>query len=753
MIDALKSKLLQNANEFRYMYFGIVLTIVIFLAYKFIIQIIKERNSNENIKTKLVNLVKNKYLIGIISIIFPILLEVFLYKNYKVGFSKDTYIRIAYIYAFYVIVLIYKFIIKYEEKFRKILDFCEKHRYKIAIIVFIVLVIGKIHFSSIGMWDTYIREGKDITIFGKSRAIRSDEWLVTTPFNLSQQYNGFKLINDNLNIGNNDMNIFHAPVLDLSIIVRIFSWGYVLFGNEIGLSWAWVLKLIAMFIVYFELGKIITKKDKVLSLMLAIWLTFSPAIMWWSMLDTIAFAMAIVVLFNAYISNKDMKLKKKLLIAFGMVVFLCQFAFALYPAWQIPLAYIILAFIIVDFIKYRKNLNKKDYLIMGLTILVTILILAYFVVTSWSGINALMSTKYPGGREETGGDYRFSRLTNYYTNFFTPYTNDYENPCDLAAYIFPGISMLIVLATFIINIIKDKKVKETLKNKNNWYMYAITIVLIIFLLWMGCSWPKIFAKLTLLYMSPTKRTALIFEFGCVILATILAKKLFNKKEKMINNKIAFVISVLVTILTYFIAKNGQFGNTFTTFKFTVLLPIIFAINYTFLSGNKKAFAYVMIVVSLFVGGYVNPISRGTSVITDTELAQTAVSIAKENPDAIWLGESQINAQYLAANGLKVLNGINEYPNYDWIEILDPNHKYEEVWNRYAHIAIVLDDETSFDLLSTDIYFLHLTHENLKQLNIKYFYTNVKADDNKIKEFGLENLYENDITGQYIYQVN
>ena len=753
MIDILKNKLLQNASEFRYMYFGIVLTIIVFLLYKFILEIIKEKNNNDNIKNKLTRLVKNKYIIGIIAVIFPILLEIFLYKNYKVSFSKDTYIRIAYIYAFYIIVLIYKFIRMHEEKFKKILDFCVKHRYKIAIIVFILLVICKIHFSSIGMWDTYIREGIDTTIFGESRAIRSDEWLVTTPFNLSQQYNGFKLINDNLNLGNNDMNIFHAPVLDLSIIVRIFSWGYVLFGNEIGLAWAWVLKLIAMFIVYFELGRIIAKKDKVLSLMLAIWLTFSPAIMWWSMLDTMAFAMAIVVLFNAYVSNKDMSLKKKLLIAFGMIVFLCQFVYALYPAWQVPLAYMILAFVIVDFIKYRKNLNKKDYLIMGITILITILILVYFLLTSWDGINALMSTKYPGGREETGGDYDFSRLTNYYTNFFTPYTDDYENPCDLAAYIFPGISMIIVLVTYIINIIKNKKVKETLKNKNNWYIYALLIVLTVFLLWMGCKWPSILAKLTLLYMSPTKRTALILEFGCVILTAILAKKLFDRKEKLINKKIALVISLLITVLTYFIAKNGQYGDTFTTFKFTILLSAIFAINYTFLSANKKAFAYVMIIISLFVGGYVNPISRGTSVITDTELAQTAVSIAKEDPEAIWIGESQINAQYLVANGLKVLNGINEYPNYDWIEILDPEHKYEEVWNRYAHIAIVLDDETSFDLLSTDIYFLHLTYDNLKQLNIKYFYTNVKADENRKNNFNLETLYENDTTGQYIYEIN
>lgn len=752
MMEFFKGKLLQNANEFRYMYFGIVLTVVVFLFYKFVVSVMNEKSNSDGVRNRLRRLAKNRYLIGIVAVIFPIFLEVVLYKNYRVAFSKDTYIRIAYVYAFYVVVLGYKFVLKYDVFFRKVLDFCVRHRYKIAGVAFVLLVVCKIHFSSIGMWNFYIREGVDSTLFGKSRAIRSDEWLVTTPFNLSQKYNGFKLVNDNLNVGNNDMNIFHAPVLDLSVVVRVFSWGYILFGNEIGLAWSWVLKFIAMCIVYFELGKIITKRDKVLSLMLAVWLTFSPAIMWWSMLDTIAFAMAIVVLFNAYVSNKNLSLKKKIFIAFGMVVFLCQFAFALYPAWQVPLAYMILAFVIVDFIRYRKNLKVKDFLIMGITILVTLLILGYFAVTSWDGINALMSTKYPGGRDEIGGDYNFSRLTNYYTNFFTPYTDDYENPCDLAAYIFPAVSIMIVMIAYLINIIKDKRVKNIFKDKNNWYLYGVLIVLFIFFLWMAFEWPSILAKLTFLYTSPTKRTALIFEFGCVILTVMLAKRLFSRKEKLINKKVAFVISFLIALLTYFVAKRGIYGNTFTTFKFSVLLPIIFVINYTFLSGNKKAFAYAMIVISLFVGGYVNPISSGTDVITNTELAQTAVSIASQNPEAVWAGESQINAQYLIANGLKVLNGINEYPNYEWIEKLDPEHKYEEVWNRYAHIAIVLDDDTSFDLLSTDIYFLHLTYDDFKQLDIKYFYTNVKADENRINNFKMKALYENDVTGQYIYEI-
>ena len=467
MINLLKKKLLENTSEFRYMYFGIVLTILAFLGFQFIKFLYKEIKNRGTIKEKIIRVLKNQYLIGIISTIIPIILEIVLYKNYLIAFSKDTYIRLAYAYTVILLIYIYFWGTKRTEKLEKILNFVVKNRYKIAVIVFIILVMCRVHFSSIGIWNEYIKEDVDSTIIGKSRAIRSDEWLVTTPFILSQEYDGFHLVNENLNVGNNDMNIFHAPVLDATIFVKVFHWGYFLFGNEIGLSWSWCLKVIVMFMVFFEFGMMLTKKDKWLSLVFAIWLSFSPAIVWWSILETIVYAIAIIVLFHTFVSNKELRMKKKILIAYAMIVALFYFVYQLYPAWQVPLAYLILVFIIIDFIKYRKNLQKKDFIIMGVTILITVLLLGYFVISSWKGIKDIMSTKYPGGRDETGGTYDFSRLVNYYLNFFTPYFDEYANPCEISAFIYPSISILLISTYIIIKNIKNKTLKEKPKDRNN----------------------------------------------------------------------------------------------------------------------------------------------------------------------------------------------------------------------------------------------------------------------------------------------
>lgn len=755
-MDRIMESLVFNQEKFRFMYFGIILTTIIFLIYKILkngLIIIKTNNTK---KEKLLNIIKNKYVFSLVLIIIPILLEIILYGNYKVNFDIDLYHRFIYEYTFLFLLWIYELWIKNSKLITKIFDFIIEKRYIIAIICFVLLVLLRVNFSSIGIWRNYTKQNTKTLLFGTFKIIRSDEWLVTTPFCLSQYYNGFERVNSNVNIGNNDMNILNAPVKDLSIIVKVGKWGYLLFGNDIGLSWQWSLKLIMMLLVYFEFGMIITKKDKGLSLLSSIWLTFSPAIMWWSMVDLFALAIGIIVLFHKYVSKgKELTIWKKILIAYLMLVFICNFVFSLYPAWQVPIAYFIIAFVIIDFIKYRKNLNIKDYLIMDATFLFSILFIIYFIITSWDGVQAIMSTKYPGARTELGGDYNFNRLTNYYINFFLPFSGDYPNQSEVSAYICPYIALVIMLVFYVIDTIKNKNLKAKIKNKNNWYFIGTLVVTFILLMWLGIRWPTIIAKITGLSNSPTVRAESVFELCCTILVIILAAKMFARKRKIFSKKLALIFSIVITIIVYFIATRGIYKDTFNSFKlFVVLLPIIFLMNYTFLASDKKGFIYLMILINLFAGATVNPISIGTASITDTDIAKGARSISSEDPDAIWAGHVNINSQYLIANGIKVINGINEYPNYYWIDKIDQEHKYEEVWNRYAHICIELSETTTnFELVTDDYYIVYMTYDDLKNLNIKYYYTFNRIDNEKLKDFNLKEIYSDTLNEQYIYEIN
>ena len=349
----------------------------------------------------------------------------------------------------------------------------------------------------------------------------------------------------------------------------------------------------ALFMFSFELGMILCKKDKAMSLLSAIWITFSPAIVWWSVPVEFVFVIGIIVLFHTYVSKPELSIAKKLLLAYGMVVCLCNFAYVLYPAWQVPLAYLALAFVIVDFIRYRKELKKKDYLIMAGAIAVTLALLAYFVMNSWSGISALMGTKYPGAREATGGSIDFGRLTKYYSNFFTPFLESFPNPSEASAFIYPALSVLIVIAGYALKAFRSKRVKLCLKNRENRYYYALFAVLTFFALWISLPWPRLLSKISLMSFSIVKRTEPVFFFTFLLLTITVAGDYFSRGKKLFNKYISLAVSAAVSAAAFFIAGNSELTSSLSSFMLIALALAVFIMNYTLLSCNKKSFIFAI----------------------------------------------------------------------------------------------------------------------------------------------------------------
>ena len=132
---------------------------------------------------------------------------------------------------------------------RRAVLFIIKWRYVVALIVFILCVIFKVHGSSINEYNrlfaNYDEYARESVLMGESRAIRSDEWLVHTPYYMSQAYNGFGKSSEQVSMEGQDMIVgYNAPVADITLLAKPFTWGYMLLGNEYGLSWCWCSKLI-----------------------------------------------------------------------------------------------------------------------------------------------------------------------------------------------------------------------------------------------------------------------------------------------------------------------------------------------------------------------------------------------------------------------------------------------------------------------------------------------------------------------------
>ncbi len=640
---------------------------------------------------------------------------------------------------------------KTNEIIEKIADFIMKYRYLIAAIALVLLVALKINFSSVDMWCHYMNEPQTkSTILGKARAIRSDEWLTQSATMLGQSMNedGYGVHNKNIAQGTSNMLMVSAPVTDIVAISRPLTWGFLLFGTEYGFSFYWVLKMIALLMVSIELVKKVTHNNNLLALIGGIVLGLAPAMMWWlstAVVDGYIYGAAVIVLFGYYMQNLDWKLWKKLLIALGIIICLPGFAFMLYPAFQVPFAFLMAIFMLNDLIKNWKNLKKQDFILMGITIVASLALIVRFILLSLDDIKVMMGTVYPGARVEKGGNFTIDNFISYFANIFFPYTNRIANTCEPSTYIYSFTGLMILIVLYL------GEIKEEKNKKDFGLIIGLIALYAIYLIWEFVGFKTILAKITLMYFSPAQRTHVVLGIIGTLLSIIMIQKVEGKNK--ISKVQGIVISSIVVVLSYVLIKQSSYNEFFTTIKYEILLPIVFLITYFLIRGNVKAWSYTMCVVAVISGAIVNPIVRGIAPINKTDISKEIKQIYNEDKEALWIGENNFNGQYLIANGVNCLNGVNTYPNFKWLDIVDPEKQYNEVYNRFAHIGIKLSDTTKFELLGADSYVAYLTYEDLKNLNVKYYFSYSKMEDNIVQEFKLETIFSNAERCQYIYQIN
>ena len=116
-----------------------------------------------------------------------------------------------------------------------------------------------------------------------------------------------------------------------------------------------------------------------------------------------------------------------------------------------------------------------------------------------------MSTVYPGARFIVGGK-SFENFLTYSASIYFPYF-DVGNPCEYSTFYSMFPFSIIIGAYYIF------KKRKNLKNEI--LIISIFSLIVIYLLFSFVSFPKILAKITLLYMTPVERlTSYYLLFVC-----------------------------------------------------------------------------------------------------------------------------------------------------------------------------------------------------------------------------------------------
>ncbi|WP_276931678.1 DUF7657 domain-containing protein [Dubosiella newyorkensis] len=645
----------------------------------------------------------------------------------------------------------------FEQQLKKLLNFMIRYRYLITLILFILLVFCRINGSSIGVFDTiYGKENGNVIseIFGKGRIIRSDEYRVQIPYFFSQIYNNFGLDSHMMSLSGQNMIIgYNSPVLDLTLIGKPDLWGYILFGNEVGLSWYWNFRIIAFLLVGYEMFMILTR-NKYLSAFASVCLVFSPALQWWfapHMYQVFFWASTLFVVgYYFFISHS---IWKKVLFTVLSISALVGFVVSIFPSLQVSLGLLMLVLMICCLIRDRKELNWKniDFLRVAIVVVIAGGILGKFLIESKTAIQLLNSTVYPGKRISTGGNYPIANLFSDPAMMLTPFqTPKASNECEISC--FNHLGMLFILYyPYLWYVIKKKCGSTFIGN-------SLFIILLIEMFFMLIGFPAWLSKITL--FSYMNRMVLVYGFTA-LLFTFWSIQMVWEYRKYLRKSIALMIGVVYICLYIAVYKN--YGLNFYSGRISsliyFLIPLILGtFSILLFTRWRKLFFPVFGSWIILTGMFVNPIVIGAESVKNHALVSEALKINYEFPGEKWLClNTSFTQNLLLANGITVLNAVNFYPDYGKWDLIDPEHIQEDYYNRYLHMLIELtSDPTSFSLNSPDAATIYLNPQDLKKWQVHFLTANINSNTKELlDQYGIryDILYIDQASNEEILKID
>lgn len=526
----------------------------------------------------------------------------------------------------------------------------------------------------------------DTVIAGLPRAIRSDEWIVHTPMVVSQVENGSPRYGD-VGVGSHDMSVLSdLPVADWTELFHPNHWAYEILpiDNAYAFDW-WSVAAILLLGTYAFLLVVIGSLRW--SIVGSLFLYGSPFFHWWytsSVFTSIGWmAFAGACLLVAVVSDG----RKRIVFALLSAYFLVCFALIVYPPWQIAAALAVGAVSAgALWSRWRERAASLRSVIISAVLAggAAAVPLGLFLLTRRPAMQAISQTVYPGARVVPGGELPWSQLfsgwfgLNYVTNGPKLRGILFPNESEASSFLFLGVVLLLALP-FVWRFVAP------LGDRLRGVIIASVAAMALFLTQTLVGLPSIVAKVTFLSTVPERRTLIGLGFASMMLVVAIGSSVERLNVPRLARQLAGVALVaasaagVVGLAQDFRAANAPVGNKMIALS--VLVAVVTAAVYFW---RPLVSVGVIAAFGLIAALPANPLVSGLSQTRDSSVAQQARSISSQPGDSgAWVGETYEIASLLTTAGVQNLSGVNLYPNVPAWELIDPDHEYENAWNRYA----------------------------------------------------------------------
>lgn len=605
-----------------------------------------------------------------------------------------------------------------------------------------ILILLQINNSSMRCYDMVIPNNiaaVDMTAVGVHRYIRSDEFLVDT----STFFHN--ILSGNLSILWESSDTLIESINNIITMLNPYYWGRLYLPPSYAFSWEFVFNTAITVLSFYGLFYIITK-DRKFSILAAFMLLFSPGFQWWSGPGTFGVLCGVIVLFYEFFEVK--KTWMKLLCCAGLVCIVSIFMPRIYPAWVVPLVYLYI-FVLAGIYATEKRINfcKRDIPYIGITTaLMLVVVLAYFI-SQGSNTEAILETVYPGKRFHAGGGLLSGYWANYLVEPFATWkelTIPETNLSEISSFLhlFP-ISLVLFFAKY-----KDLKNCRVITS-----LFCFNLICIVYMVF-GIG--DFLAKYSLMSYTTPERLSTVWGFASFILLLLecyyIVPCLFRDVKS--KNGIGWVVLnvCVITFLIWVVCSHGDYVSYMGVISFSyVVITLVILANLLFF-GRKKAFLWMMCLLTIVSGVIVNPINFGTAVMEDTPLAQEIRRLDSQEQGRWIVLDNLVLPKYVYAQGVDCLNWLSWPPRFDLFRPLDEDGEFYDIYNRYAHIVLSLSEQdTTFQLNYSDNFSLSLNINDLAIWDVKYI---VKQGEimpgTDLVQFEL--LYHDELDNINIYEV-
>lgn len=616
--------------------------------------------------------------------------------------------------------------------YEKTVKYCFRNRWLIGAGIIILGTLLGLNGSSIGYLSNLIGGFDSSKIIGTPRGIRSDEYVLFTEMALSQKSTGFHWFSDIWGYSPSDMfMVYGQPVLNLVSIFRPFSIAYIFLGSEQGLAFYWVSRMIVLFLVSFEFGRLITNDDRCLSLVYSFLIAFSPIVQWWysinELVETLIFGQLTVLILFFYI--KETSYFRKVIYILGLVICAVGYVLVLYPPWMIPFFFVFVICAVNMLIDNRKSIivRKVDIIFFTIGLVIILGSLVYIFQRSGDTIRTVMNSVYPGRRKYYGGPmHNFVEIFRGWSSWIWTFTEN-GNPCEDVDFIsFFPLGVIMSVSMFIRHKVKDR------------WLITLNILNLLLIVYLCVKLPAMIGKVTLLEHSTSRLINAVGFINVLILVRATGQIKWSKALSKAMLIATCIGAVLSTHTAEDILSPQHKGIIFIT---AILFCILFIAYIKSPTTMRRIMISSFIILGIIGGGMVNPVNIGLGSIYNTKLVNNIRRI-NESDKGLWAVEGNFIISNLPTIvGADTLTATAVYPDREMWEKLGLESE-EEVWNRYAFLTISDSDSVYTELNQTVWICLHIPVEKLRELGVTYILSDKDYDNNTM----MNCLYRDDSYG-------